>query len=193
MLLFCKFFVFDLIILPFLFYISSQSFINSANMRWTFLLTVLFSILFFACQEAPPPVIAVPDAEGSMAYDSTLAAELGADDYGMKQYVMAFLKSGPNRSRDSVEAARLQRAHLDNIGRMAEAGQLVLAGPFLDGGEIRGIYIFNVKTVEEAQALTETDPLIQSGGLVMELHPWYGSAALLKVNEWHGRLQRKEI
>ena len=58
-------------------------------MRWTFLLTVLFSILFFACQEAPPPVIAVPDAKGSMAYDSTLAAELGADDYGMKQYVVA--------------------------------------------------------------------------------------------------------
>lgn len=162
-------------------------------MKWTHLLLLLIGVSFLACQETPPPVVAVPEAGASTTYDSTLAAELGADDYGMKQYVMAFLKSGPNRSQDSVEAARLQRAHLDNIGRMAEAGHLVLAGPFLDGGEIRGIYIFNVKTVEEARALTETDPLIQSGGLVMDLHPWYGSASLMRVNEWHGRLQRKEI
>lgn len=176
-----------------MFIFGVQFFINAVNMKWTHPLLLLIGFSFFACRETPPPVIAVPDTEESMTYDSTLAAELGADDYGMKQYVMAFLKSGPNRSRDSVEAARLQRAHLDNIGRMAEAGQLVLAGPFLDGGEIRGIYIFNVKTVEEAKALTETDPLIQSGGLVMELHPWYGSAALMRVNEWHGRLQRKDI
>lgn len=129
----------------------------------------------------------------AIAYDATLAAELGADDYGMKTYVMAFLKSGPNPSRDSAEAVRLQRAHLDNINRMAEEGTLVMAGPFLDGGEVRGIYIFNVGTVEEARALTETDPLIQSGGLVMELHPWYGSAALQRMGDLHARLQRKEI
>ena len=75
--------------------------------------------------------------------DSTLAEKLGADEYGMKQYVMAFLKTGPNRNHDSLTAAKIQRAHLDNITRMADAGKLVLAGPFMDTGEIRGIYIFN--------------------------------------------------
>ena len=30
-------------------------------------------------------------------YDSTKARLYGADDYGMKKYVMAFLKKGPNR------------------------------------------------------------------------------------------------
>lgn len=126
-------------------------------------------------------------------YDAELAEAVGADQYGMRQYVMAFLKAGPNRSQDSLEAAQLQRAHLDNIGRLAEEGKLSLAGPFLDGGELRGIYIFNVSTIEEARKLTETDPAIQQGRLVMELHPWYGSAALMKVNEIHKRLGKEEI
>jgi len=126
-------------------------------------------------------------------YDSTLAKKLGADEYGMKHYVMAFLKKGPNRGQDSATAAQLQAAHMANIQRMADAGDLVLAGPFFDEGEVRGIYIFNVDNVEKARKLTETDPAIKAGRLVMELHPWYGSAALMQVNEIHNTLQKKEF
>ena len=75
----------------------------------------------------------------------------------MKTYYMAFLKRGPNRSQDSTEAAQLQEAHMKNIQRMAEDGRLVLAGPFLDDGNIRGIYVFDVESMEEAKALTESD------------------------------------
>jgi uncharacterized protein YciI len=131
--------------------------------------------------------------EEVITYDSLLAKQLGADDYGMKQYVIAFLKAGPNRDRDSVTAARLQRAHLDNIFRLADEGKLVLAGPFLDKGEIRGIYVFNVTTVEEAAELTSTDPAIQAGSLVMELHPWYGSAGLMQINEISKRIEKEQI
>jgi len=128
-----------------------------------------------------------------VAYDSAYAKSIGADNYGMKQYVMAFLKTGPNRSADKEEAMRLQRAHLDNITRMAEEGKLVLAGPFLDNDSIRGIYIFDVRTVEEARALTETDPAIEAGSLVMELRPWYGSAALMDVNKLHKKAAKEGI
>ena len=122
-----------------------------------------------------------------------LAKELGADQYGMKQYVIAFLYRGPNRTTDSIKSAELQRAHLENIGRLAEEGKLVVAGPFLDHGDLRGIYIFNVTTVEEAETLTATDPAIKAGSLRMELKPWYGSAALMKVNEWHEKIATSEI
>ena len=128
-----------------------------------------------------------------MSFDSALAQKLGADEYGMKKYVMAFLKTGPNQELDSVKAAELQRAHLDNIFRLADEGKLALAGPFLDGGELRGVYIFNVETVEEAKALTETDPAIQAGRFVMELHPWYGSAAACMITEQHKRIAKKPI
>lgn len=126
-------------------------------------------------------------------FDSIKAYEYGADEYGMHKYVMAFLKSGPNRDRDSVESYELLMAHLENIGKMADEGKLVLAGPFLGDGDLRGIYIFNVETIEEAKALTETDPAIQAGSLIMELIPWYGTAALVGVNEEHKRLSKKEV
>ncbi|MBP6303096.1 MAG: hypothetical protein KBG24_09230 [Bacteroidia bacterium] len=127
------------------------------------------------------------------SFDKHLADSLGADELGMKKYVMAFLKKGPNRNQDSATAAQLQAAHMKNIGRMADMGKLILAGPFMDNGEVRGIYVFNVATVEEARELTASDPAIQAGRLVMELHPWYGSAALLLVNGLHNKVAKKSF
>jgi uncharacterized protein YciI len=128
-----------------------------------------------------------------MTFDQALADKVGADDYGMRKYVFAFLKRGPNRSRSDEEAASLQRAHLDNINRLAEAGKLVLAGPFFGDGDLRGIYIFAVETVEEAEALTNSDPAIQGGQLAMDLVPWYGSAALMQINELHEQVAKELV
>lgn len=133
------------------------------------------------------------EEDQGIVFDSLRAIKTGADDYGMKQYVMAFLKRGPNRDQTKEESDKLQRAHLDNIGRLAEEGKLVLAGPFISKGDLRGIYIFDVKTEEEARALVETDPAIKAGSLVMELIPWYGSAALMEVGEIHKRISKIEI
>lgn len=165
-------------------------------------LTVLMSFLI-ACTETGS-VESVPEEPATKEdptetsgetprYDPELAARYGADDYGMKQYVMAFLKTGPNRERSEEEAAALQRGHMENITRLANEGKLALAGPFLGESELRGIYIFSVTTIEEAQALTETDPAIQAGSLIMELMPWYGSAALMGVNEEHYKLAKTPI
>lgn len=149
-------------------------------------------ILFSSCAgEEKPDNFKVKTEKSD--FDPKLAEELGADDYGMKKYVMAFLKSGPIRDQDSAEVVRLQRAHMDNIKRLAEARKLVVAGPFLDDTDVRGIYIFDVETVEEAEALTNSDPAIKAGRLVMELHPWYGSAALIKTAELHKNISKSEI
>lgn len=121
------------------------------------------------------------------------AAMYGADEYGMKKYVMAFLKAGPNRNLSSAETNKLQTAHLENIQRLADEGKLIVAGPFLNDGELRGIYIFNVESIKEAKNLTKTDPAIQAGSLVMELKEWYGSAGLMAVNDIHKIISKKDI
>ena len=126
-------------------------------------------------------------------FNDSLANALKADDYGMKTYVMAFLKSGPNRSQDSAEAAALQTAHLKNITRMAENGDLVLAGPFLDDTELRGIYVFNVETIAEAEELTKSDPMIKKGALIFEFHPWYGTAVMPLINDIYKKVTKTEI
>jgi len=126
-------------------------------------------------------------------FDANLAKEMGADDYGMRKYVIAFLKKGPNRTLDKEKADKLQAAHMENIGKLAKAGKLAIAGPFLDDGKLRGIYIFNVESIEEAKKLTKTDPAILAGSLVMELHPWYGSAALGLVNKYHDKISKVKM
>jgi uncharacterized protein YciI len=141
---------------------------------------VLFSISGFA-QDIRP------------AYDSALAKKVGADDYGMKQYVMAFLRKGPNKVIDSAKRSQLIQGHLKNIGRMAGEGKLVVAGPFLDNTDLAGVYIFNVTTIEEAKALTVTDPAVKAGVFAIELHPWYGSALLVQVASQHATVQKKSI
>jgi uncharacterized protein YciI len=126
--------------------------------------------------------------------DSLLAKQLGADDYGMKTYIMAFLKKGRKRWMiDSTTANKLQKAHMENIARLADEGKLIVAGPFTDNTDLRGIYIFDVKTVAEAQQLCSTDPAIQAESLTMELHPWYGSAALMKTVEIHKKIAKKSL
>ncbi len=127
------------------------------------------------------------------AFDEALAKRLGADEYGMKKYVIAFLKQGPDSNQNPAEAEKLQQAHLKNIMRMADEGTLILAGPFMDGGNLKGIYIFNVTTIEEAKKLTETDPAIKAGRLSMDLRPWYGSAALMEVMKIHKALEKKSV
>lgn len=131
--------------------------------------------------------------EDTTVFDAEMAKTLGADQYGMKKYVIAFLKTGPNPSKDSTARMEMQKAHMDNINRMVEEGVLVLAGPFLDGGELRGIYVFDVETVEEARKWTATDPAVQAGVFEMELHPWYGSAAIMKIKEMHEKIAEVNI
>jgi uncharacterized protein YciI len=147
------------------------------------------------CEASPPP--ATPPAASAPAapavYDAARARRLGADEHGMHKYVIALLKKGPNRTQPPDEAKRLMQAHLANIGRLADEGSLVVAGPFLDDGPLSGIYIFKVDTVEAARALTETDPAIKAGRLEMELHPWYGSAALQELNGLHKQLEKKSV
>jgi len=149
----------------------------------------LGAIILFSCQnkemETPPSTIQI--------YDSLKAQEYGADDYGMRKYVIAFLKRGPNRDFSPERAKELQAAHMKNIGAMAEAGKLVMAGPFFGDDDLRGLYFFDVETIEEAEALTKTDPAIQAGSLVMELKEWYGSAALMAVSDIHSTITKVEI
>jgi uncharacterized protein len=90
----------------------------------------------------------------------------------MKTYYMVFLKKGPNRSHDSATAATIQAGHMANIQKLAAAKKLKVAGPFLDDGDLRGIFILDVASPEEAKRLTDADPAVQAGRLIMEIHPW---------------------
>ena len=76
------------------------------------------------------------------------------------------------------------------MDRLSKDGKLVFAGPFIDGKPNRGLYIFAVKSIEEAEDLVKTDPTVEAGIFVYEMTKLYGSAALMQVAETHERITK---
>jgi len=111
--------------------------------------------------------------EGYQTFD--YVDEKTKDTVLMQQYFIAFLKRGPNRTQSKNEADSLQALHTAHLGRMYEEGYADISGPFGDDGDIRGITIYNTPTFEMADSLANMDPMVKSGRLVIEMHPWWAA------------------
>jgi uncharacterized protein YciI len=146
----------------------------------------LLVALAFVC--SAPAVVTAEER----AFDPELAKRLGADERGMKTYVLCILKTGPRDAKiKGDERKEIFAGHFANIGRLADEGKLAVAGPFgKNDRSYRGLYIFNVATIEEAEKLVMLDPAVKAGVFVPELTPWYGSAAMMVVSETHKRIEK---
>ncbi len=127
-------------------------------------------------------------------YDSTLAIKLGADEYGMKNYILVMLKTGSNKTTDKVMIDSCFNGHMANINRLVYLEKLIVAGP-LDKNDktYRGIFILNVSTIEEANTLLQTDPAVKEKLLEAELYKWYGSAALSEYLDASDKIWKKNF
>ena len=86
---------------------------------------------------------------------------------------LAFLVRGEKWTPEKTpQTEAIQKAHLENINKLAEMKKLVVAGPFGDNGTLRGIFVFRVNSIEEARELAATDPAVQAGRLALQIHPW---------------------
>ena len=113
-----------------------------------------------------------------MTYDDAQAWKDVSEHFpGMTIYYIFLLRKGPAWSPDETpEVEALQEAHLANLRRLGEMGKLVINGPLLDSfatsGEIRGIGVLKTASLAEAQELISTDPMVEVGRLIFELHTW---------------------
>ena len=129
--------------------------------------------------------------EAAPAFDPALAAAVGADDNGMRRYVLVILKTSPTPVPPGPARDEMFKGHFANMKRLADAGKLALAGP-LDGVDgWRGLFIMAVSDIEEAKALVATDPVVAQGEMIPEFHKYYGSAALMLVNDGHAKVSKK--
>lgn len=135
--------------------------------RYFALLCFSFMVLLLSGQDSIPQ------------YDSLLATQLGADERGMKTYVLVILKTGPADIQDKELRDSLFAGHFSNMDRLAAEKKLVVAGPFsTNERQYRGLFLFDVRTPEEANELVKRDPTVTSGIFDIELYQFYGSAAL---------------
>lgn len=130
----------------------------------------------------------------SSSYDSVLAKKLGADDYGMKKYILVILKTGTNNSDNKEKKDSCFKQHLANIGRLAKEDMLIVAGPIAkNDNQYRGIFILSVATKEAAIELLKSDAAISAKYLEYELYNWYGSAALSTYLENVDKVSKKKF
>lgn len=156
------------------------------------LLTASLSTIRALAEETSKPAASTePTPAVTPAFDAELARKTGADEHGMRQYVLVILKTGPTPETDPEKRKAMFAGHMANIRRLADEGKLAVAGPFgknEDGW--RGLFVFAVSDIEAAKALTATDPVIIQGEMVAEYHPWYGSAAMMLVPELSKRVAK---
>lgn len=91
----------------------------------------------------------------------------------MKKYFLVLLKPGENRQQNEAEANIIQTKHLSHMDSLANLGKIKLAGPISGDGELSGIVVYNVSSLEEATQLANQDPAIIAGRLIAEVHPWW--------------------
>jgi uncharacterized protein len=148
-------------------------------------LSIVLSLIF--CTGISVLAQTAEKPEKNPNFDAALAKKVGADKMGMRSYVLAILKTGPRDAEiKGKDRDEMFKGHFANMNRLAGEGKLSVAGPFGKNDKaFRGLFILNVTTVEEAQALVNTDPVVKSGMMIVDLVPWYGSAALMEVDRIH--------
>lgn len=153
---------------------------------------ILFSVLFVMCLSVSAQKT---ETKKKPKFDAKLAKQLGADEYGMRQYVLCILKTGPKDAEiKGDERSEIFKGHMANITRLANEGKIALAGPFgKNDRQYRGIFIYAVDNIADAEKLAATDPVVRSGMMVAELTLWYGSAGLMKVTEISEKITEKEF
>ncbi len=125
-------------------------------------------------------------------YDADLAKKHGADDYGMKKYVFVVLKTGTNASKDTAFTKKCFSGHMANIKKMVADKKLIVAGPIRKNeNAVRGIFIMDVPTVENAKELLQSDLAVKENLLQAEYYEWFGSAALAEYLSASDKIWKK--
>ena len=99
------------------------------------------------------------------------AADMASRRKFARRYSLVFLRKGPAPLDDETLNERIHLEHLQHLTKLQLLGKLVLNGPILVDHDILGVSIYAAE-LEEARALAEADPKVQSGYLMVEAIPW---------------------
>jgi uncharacterized protein YciI len=99
--------------------------------------------------------------------------------FRMMVYYLVLLRSGPNSGAgDSASRARMFAGHMANIRRLGAERSMVVAGPIEDGGDLRGIFVLQARSLDDARRLVKTDPAVQAGEFRPEVYQWYAPSGM---------------
>lgn len=136
----------------------------------------MFFLTGFVSLHAQETITATPEENKPEEGAREFEVKQGEHTFTMKQYYFVLLTRGENADKFSKEELeKLQAGHMENINKYYEAGKIVLAGPFGDDTDKRGIFIFDSESLDEVESILKEDPAIAAGRLTYEIHPWWGA------------------
>lgn len=95
-------------------------------------------------------------------------------DRPAETYTLVLIKTGPKSGQlPADETQTLFAGHFANMKRMAQEGQLLLAGPFGETRHdpaLRGIFVLDTGDLERARQIAGTDPPTQAGIFTLDFH-----------------------
>lgn len=120
---------------------------------------------------------------GSAEPDDADSFEAVKDIHGgpFSDMMLVYLKTGPtSATQTKEEASERFKGHMANMGRLAEARVLLIAGPFDKPRDKawRGIFLLDRSNVQLSQHLVQSDPAIKAGVFVADCRPIKASIAL---------------
>ncbi len=100
----------------------------------------------------------------------------------VSQFVFLHRKAGipPLGERETV---RLQQEHLAWLGRLYDAGKVLLSGPIAGSGDLQGVLVLRVPTREDAEAILAGDPWIREGRIAPKILPWWSETGPVRKPE----------
>jgi len=111
---------------------------------------------------------------GAAAVLAVCAPVVAAEQGRMMTVYLVLLKKGPAWTAEVTPATQaIQDAHMANIRAMWQAHKLVVAGPVEDQADLRGVFVFQAASLEEAKAWAASDPAVKAGRLTPVVYPWW--------------------
>jgi uncharacterized protein YciI len=111
------------------------------------------------------------------------AQEKQEPQFKLVQFQMALLRRGPKWTGESnAQTKQLETDQRAYALSLLESGKAVIAGRFDDDGDIRGVYILRTTSADEAKAWAENSPVVKSGHLTAEMHPWWSEDVMKKTD-----------
>ena len=101
---------------------------------------------------------------------------------GLAKVYLVLLKKGPSWTAEKTDETKaIQAGHMANIERLWKEKKLIVAGPSGDDGDLRGVFVFDTDSLDEAKALAASDPAVKAGRLAPEFHSWWVERKALPV------------